>query len=80
MIDSLPSQKKHNPIKYFKGIRILLGEIWIDNNFFLIQCPTEQNFEIIASKILKTLVIGRKISKLRFISSPLVQLPNSPLI
>ena len=29
-------------------------------NFVLIQCPAGQNFEIIASKILKNLVIGKK--------------------
>ena len=45
-----------------------------------LSCPAGQNFEIIASKILKTLVIGRKICKLRFISSPHAQLPNAPLI
>ena len=45
-----------------------------------LSCPAGQNFEIIASKMLKTLVIGKKICKLRFLSSPHALLPNGSLI
>ena len=80
------SQAKKSPIqiKHFKWIGILLGENmdWhiLQMLFFPHSIPCMAIFEIIASKILTTLAIERKISKLCFISSPLAQLPNGPLI
>ena len=52
VINSVKSKKTQAKLSMLKGLGSYKWKIRIDNNFFLIQCPAEQKFEKIASKIL----------------------------
>ena len=52
VINSIKSKETHAKLSMLKGLGSYKGKIRIGNNFFLIQCPAEQKFGKIASKIL----------------------------